>query len=229
MNHEENSLTVTSLRPISAGDEIYNYYGPLSNGDLLRRYGYVTEKHMRYDVVELPWDMVLLVLKEQLQLDEQTWGKAINDLEDEEIEDVFVLDRDMEGPDETGQLQGEQEFKRLPADLEEQIATFLRAVRQARPESIPDKRKRDELSVTAIYQALQHRLAQYPTTREQDVKIVEAATEPGAHRRKLAAIVRVGEKDILGEAIQLATNKMAELRGLENAAEPSAKRKKTSR
>lgn len=78
MNHEEGSLTVTSLRPIVAGEEIYNYYGPLSNGDLLRRYGYVTEKHMRHDVVELPWDMVLSALKEQLRLDEKVWGKAVS-------------------------------------------------------------------------------------------------------------------------------------------------------
>lgn len=220
---------MTSLRPISAGEEIYNYYGPLSNGDLLRRYGYVTEKHMRYDVVELPWAMVLSVLKDQLQLDSQTWGIAMNDLEDEEIEDVFVLDREMDGPDETGRVHGEKEFKSFPADLEEQIATFLKAVRKARPDSIPDKRKRDELSITAIYQALKHRLAQYPTTREHDVRIVEAAAEPGARRRKLAAIVRVGEKDILREAIQLAERKIAELSGSDDAAEPSAKRKKTSR
>jgi N-lysine methyltransferase SETD6 len=78
VNHEEGSLTVTSLRPIRAGEEIYNYYGPLSNGDLLRRYGYVTEKHMRYDVVEIPWDMVLSVSKEQLALDEKIWGKAVS-------------------------------------------------------------------------------------------------------------------------------------------------------
>lgn len=58
VNHEEDSLTVTSLRPIKAGEEILNYYGPHPNSELLRRYGYVTEKHSRYDVVEIPWDVV---------------------------------------------------------------------------------------------------------------------------------------------------------------------------
>lgn len=49
---------MTSLRPIKAGEEILNYYGPHPNSELLRRYGYVTEKHSRYDVVEIPWDIV---------------------------------------------------------------------------------------------------------------------------------------------------------------------------
>ncbi|KAK6706672.1 hypothetical protein SNK05_010551 [Fusarium graminearum] len=62
VNHEEESLTVTSLRPIKAGEEILNYYGPHPNSELLRRYGYVTEKHSRYDVVEIPWDIVESVL-----------------------------------------------------------------------------------------------------------------------------------------------------------------------
>jgi N-lysine methyltransferase SETD6 len=68
---------VTSLKPIVAGTEILNYYGPLSNGELLRRYGYVTPTHARYDVVELPWNLVLSVLQEQLGIDEKAWGKAV--------------------------------------------------------------------------------------------------------------------------------------------------------
>ncbi|KAF7539180.1 hypothetical protein G7054_g2362 [Neopestalotiopsis clavispora] len=246
VNHEEGSLTVTSLRPIVAGEEIYNYYGPLSNGDLLRRYGYVTEKHMRHDVVELPWDMVLSALKEQLRLDEKVWGKAINDLEDEEIEDVFVLDRDMEGPDSQGRLHGEKEFRHLPEDLQEQIAALLKAVRKTTPEAIPDKRKRDEISITAIHRALQLRLAQYSTNESQDIAIAQEAdnwirtalasganvipeTVRTAHRKKMATVVRVGEKNILNEAIQLAERKLGELNESDKSAEPSAKRKKTSR
>ncbi|KAK6080103.1 SET domain-containing protein [Seiridium cupressi] len=254
INHEEGSLTATSLRPIAAGEEVYNYYGPLSNGDLLRRYGYVTEKHMRYDVVELPWEIILSVLKEQLRLSENVWGKAINDLDEEEIEDVFVLDRDMDGPDSRGEPQGEKYFKQLPADLEEQIATFLRAVRKASPASIPDKRKRDEISLAAVHRALQLRRAQYPTTEAQDFQVVtesverlnmalasqKSLTHPlrpdniqdiirSSHRRRLAAIVRVGEKNVLNEAMEFAEKKMSELNGSANAAEPSAKRKKTSR
>ena len=70
-------MTVTSLKPIPAGQEILNYYGPLSNSELLRRYGYVTPAHARYDVVEISWNMVLSVLKEGLKLDEAKWGQAV--------------------------------------------------------------------------------------------------------------------------------------------------------
>lgn len=69
---------MTAIRPIRAGEEILNYYGPLANGELLRRYGYVTQKHARYDVVEVAWSLALSVVKEQLQLDEKTWGKAVS-------------------------------------------------------------------------------------------------------------------------------------------------------
>ncbi|KAI2608130.1 uncharacterized protein GGS25DRAFT_489004 [Hypoxylon fragiforme] len=77
VNHGEDSLTVTSLRPIPAGTEILNYYGPLGNGDLLRRYGYVTSRHSRYDVTEISWDLIMSVLKDTLKIDEATWGKAV--------------------------------------------------------------------------------------------------------------------------------------------------------
>lgn len=58
VNHEDDALTVTSLRPIKAGDQILNYYGPHPNSELLRRYGYTTPLHARYDVVEIPWSAV---------------------------------------------------------------------------------------------------------------------------------------------------------------------------
>jgi N-lysine methyltransferase SETD6 len=170
----------------------------------------------------------------------------VNDLEDEEIEDVFVLDRDMDGPDSRGELHGDIVFKHFPADLEEQITALLRAIRKASPDAVPDKRKRDEISVTAIHRTLQLRLAQYPTTEEQDMAIVQKIGERlhmiGAsgsqnvaevvrpiYRHRLATIVRVGEKKLLKEAIQFAETKMSALNEPGNAAEPSAKRKKTSR
>ncbi|KAJ9639689.1 Ribosomal lysine N-methyltransferase 4 [Knufia peltigerae] len=62
LSHGDDSLTMTSLREIKAGQEVLNYYGPLPNGELLRRYGYTTPKHSRYDVVEVPWSLVKTVI-----------------------------------------------------------------------------------------------------------------------------------------------------------------------
>lgn len=47
-----------ALKPISPGEEIFNDYGPLPRSDLLRRYGYITDNYAKYDVVEIPHDMV---------------------------------------------------------------------------------------------------------------------------------------------------------------------------
>lgn len=78
INHGQDALTATALRLIKAGDEILNYYGPLPNGELLRRYGYVTERHSMYDVVELPWSFVAKHLRDELKHDEESWTKLVS-------------------------------------------------------------------------------------------------------------------------------------------------------
>lgn len=78
MNHGEEALTVSSIRKISAGEEVLNYYGPLSNGELLRRYGYVTPKHSRYDVVEIPWSLLLKSAEVTLGLAKEVFTKAVS-------------------------------------------------------------------------------------------------------------------------------------------------------
>ncbi|KAK8035511.1 hypothetical protein PG993_010506 [Apiospora rasikravindrae] len=229
VNHEDDFLTVTSLKPISAGEQVLNYYGPLSNSELLRRYGYVTSNHARYDVVELSWNMVLSVLQSHLRLDQTKWGQAINQLDEEETEDTFVIDRDLDEPDSRGDVHGEVKLKQLPADLEEQIATFLKAVRKVSPESIPDKRKRDEISAAVIHQALQLRLSEYPTSEAEDQALLQDANF--TDRQKMAIVVRLGEKKLLGEAIQVAAEKINAMtrNGDDASSEPSAKRHKSSR
>ncbi len=78
INHGEDALTATALRPIRAGEEILNYYGPLPNGELLRRYGYVTEKHGRYDLVEVPWNLVEKRIQDALNFTAAAWDKLVS-------------------------------------------------------------------------------------------------------------------------------------------------------
>jgi SET domain-containing protein 6 len=47
-----------AIKPINAGDEIFNDYGDIPRADLLRRYGYVTDNYAPYDVVELSLELV---------------------------------------------------------------------------------------------------------------------------------------------------------------------------
>ena len=63
---------MTALRPIRKGEEVLNYYGPLPNSDLLRRYGYTTVKHRMHDVTEVNWGLVLEAAKKVFRLDDKT-------------------------------------------------------------------------------------------------------------------------------------------------------------
>jgi hypothetical protein len=45
------------------GAEIYNTYGDLSNGELLRKYGFVDEENP-FDCVEIPLEIVLRVCQQ---------------------------------------------------------------------------------------------------------------------------------------------------------------------
>jgi hypothetical protein len=78
VNHGDDDLSVTALRPIKAGEEILNYYGPHPNSELLRRYGYVTPRHARYDVVEIPWALVEEALSAQLNISPETLAKVVS-------------------------------------------------------------------------------------------------------------------------------------------------------
>lgn len=53
---EEESLVMKAIKPIRAGEEIFNDYGEIPRSDLLRRYGYVTDNYAPYDVIELSLD-----------------------------------------------------------------------------------------------------------------------------------------------------------------------------
>jgi N-lysine methyltransferase SETD6 len=74
-----NGWEMRSIKPISKGDQIYNTYGELPNGDLLRRYGYVIPGS-RDDLVEIPVELIL-----------QTIGKHSEEEVDRRIE---ILDEE---------------------------------------------------------------------------------------------------------------------------------------
>ena len=81
VDHADEVLTVTSLREIRQGEEVLNYYGPLANSDLLRRYGYVSHKHRRYDVVEIPQRLVGDKVQSAMGLSDAFKEKAVSFLQ----------------------------------------------------------------------------------------------------------------------------------------------------
>ncbi|KAM5344746.1 hypothetical protein ACJ41O_010608 [Fusarium nematophilum] len=210
VNHEEGSLTVTTLRPIKAGEEILNYYGPHPNSELLRRYGYVTEKHSRYDVVEIPWDVVESVMSANFGISSQLLEKLRNTLEEEEeFEDTFVLERETGEVNSDGTFSGPARFESMPEDLQQQLKTFLKGVKKAQPEAIPDKRKRDEIHQAVLSKTLEALASRYPTSISQDE--LSLKRQNLSQRARMAVEVRLGEKKLLQEAIAAASSRDVEM------------------
>jgi SET domain-containing protein 6 len=220
INHGEDALTATALRPIKAGEEILNYYGPLPNGELLRRYGYVTPKHGRYDVVELPWELV------EAELKDHVWGRMgpsdwerVDELvrTDDEFEESFVLERSSEDPDSTGQLSSGALFTGLPDELAQQSKMFLRAIKKTTNaelavQALSDKNVRSEIFLQAVLGALHSRERQYATSLEDD----EGLTSTGhlTARQRMAVCVRRGEKQLLREAQSWVRREVDEMRNV---------------
>ena len=64
MVQNEASVTMTTIRPIKAGGQIFNDFGELPRSDLLRRYGYVTDQYKKWDVVELPLSLISTAIQQ---------------------------------------------------------------------------------------------------------------------------------------------------------------------
>lgn len=91
------------------------------------------------------------------------------------------------------------------------------------PETIPDKHIRDEVCLSTMRRALELKLAGYPTSSDDDAKLLSSNAVLG--RSRMALFVRYGEKILLQEAINLASEKINELIASQGGdTQPSAKR-----
>lgn len=218
INHAEDALTAVSLRSIRKGEEILNFYGPLSSAELLRRYGYVTEKHARWDVVELSWSLISSALQPKLQAQPEVWEKVCALVQqDEEFEEAFVLERQSPDPSSTGLLEEPAEFTSLPDELGEQFKLCLKACKNITDSkngmallALNDKDWRKRLYLETILEAVTQREREYGTTLEQDDQLLSA--NPSDQREKMAVWVRRGEKLVLREARAWITTQLEELR-----------------
>ncbi|KAF1938316.1 SET domain-containing protein RMS1 [Clathrospora elynae] len=196
------SLEVTTLRDtLPAGSEIFNYYGPLPSSELLRRYGYVTPEHHRYDVAEIPWSVVRSALGNELCVSDDVLTEIEAQLDEDELEDYFIIERDSGEPSSEGRLSQPALLREVSAELEEQFKTLLIAFKKSKPELIPEKRKRDEIYSAVVARALTTKLAQYPSSVEEDETLLKRDGLPKRHR--MAVEVRLGEKRLLQEALAL--------------------------
>jgi N-lysine methyltransferase SETD6 len=132
----------------------------------------------------------------------------------------------LEEPDSRGEFHGSKTLKGLPEDLREQINTVLKVVRKMSPETIPDKQRRDEVCLSTMRRAFELKLGVYPTSADDDAKLLSSNAVTG--RPGMALFVRYGEKVLLQEAINIASEKINELIASQGRdAQPSAKRLRT--
>jgi SET domain-containing protein 6 len=121
--------------------------------------------------------------------------------EEEDLEEYFIIERDSGEPDEEGRLSQPAKLRNVSPELEEQVNVFLKALKKSKPDAIPEKRKREDIYGIIVAMALTTKLAQYPTSIEEDAKLlVKGGLDK---RRRMALEVRLGEKRQLQEAIAL--------------------------
>ncbi|KAK4994372.1 Ribosomal lysine N-methyltransferase 4 [Elasticomyces elasticus] len=172
------SVCMKALKPIQAGEEIFNDYGPLPRADLLRRYGYITDNYKQYDIVELSRDMLTKVLVECTDMSQDQIDARVAKYEDD-LEDGYDLtwDDDSTSP--------------------EHPAAFLKLIGKSLTQDVLD---------AVLARAIEQRLAEYPTSVDEDQTLIqELAPQLDYHRadskglrRKLMAIqIRIGEKQLL--------------------------------
>jgi N-lysine methyltransferase SETD6 len=216
LSHGDDCLTMTSLREIKAGEEVLNYYGPLPNGELLRRYGYTSDKHTRYDVVEISWDLVKEVLVEHDYGDQVEYAREkrqvklalfitkIDADEENDVHDGFVLEREAGDPTEEGLCSTNAKFTKFPEELIEVITDIVSLLlsddlRKRKANEEGKKRLVKTTTLEILFELVSKRLGQYETTVSQDEELLSRVVSKG--RLSMAIDVRLGEKRLLQEAL----------------------------
>jgi SET domain-containing protein 6 len=189
--HEDDALVMRSIKPIAAGEQIYNDYGSLPRADVLRRYGYVTEEYAKYDVVELSDELISQTAKEQLGLTEEDLTARLAYL------------------DEQGVLDSGYDVARASSEegaFPEELCILLNTLTTPAPEfekmQKKDKLPKTDLSTPSselLYKILLRRRAEYGSTGIDGLR-AQLADSNNSRRKAMALQVVIGESEILNEA-----------------------------
>ncbi|KAJ9627206.1 Ribosomal lysine N-methyltransferase 4 [Taxawa tesnikishii (nom. ined.)] len=217
LEYGENEVTMKALKPIKAGEEIFNDYGPLPRADLLRRYGYITQNYEQYDVVEVALDDFTTIAEQmgQKKVDEKcAYLEKI-----EVLEDAYDITRGEDG-DLATMIPEEMAVLVNTLVLDDSAFAELKKNKKSRPSV-----QLDRASVPLLENVLEQRLSQYASTlQEDDILIKEfynlaAYPNQATKRKRMAIHVRHGEKEIL-------TGTLNKLRAISGAgSEDKGKRK----
>ncbi|KAI9507469.1 SET domain-containing protein [Russula earlei] len=202
--YEEHFLRMATTRSIRRGEQIWNTYGDPPNSDLLRRYGHVDQVPLPCggsgnpaDIVEIRADLVMSSVGAKcLQQASPRSSERIDWWLEEGGDDIFVVD--------------------FSAELPEELTSFVRLLMMSDPEWAKTKRKSklpkpkvDDAVLSVVADVLRRRLAEYPTTIEDDEALLGTEKEkPIPLNVKNAVVVRLSEKRILGNLQRAVTTRL---------------------
>ncbi|KAF2159865.1 hypothetical protein M409DRAFT_70755 [Zasmidium cellare ATCC 36951] len=188
--YDDDKVVMKTLRTVKAGEELYNDFGSLPRADLLRRYGYVTENYAKYDVVEIPAELIREKAKDLFKLGEKD------------------LDEKWEYLDEQGVLDDGYDVSRSGSEdgqFPEELGVLINLL--ATPKAEFDKWKKKEKLPKAdltseakklLRTILVYRYAMYPEAG--------ATIDSDDRRHQMAVQVIQGEKEVLQEAVAAVTD-----------------------
>ncbi|KAG2183393.1 hypothetical protein INT43_006399 [Umbelopsis isabellina] len=186
--HEPEALQMRAIKDIKAQDQIYNTYGDLCNGDLLRKYGFVDEPN-EHDIVEISGDLVLNEGCPKGSSEKEKEAKVTFLLEEEALDDCFVIESNGDVPPEL--LVCVQVFMMSS----QEFSTMLGKRKLPKP-------KRSAVIMDKIIAILTKRLEQYSGSVEEDEKrLRDSSLSLNQHN---SLIVKIGEQLILQKALNQA-------------------------
>ena len=201
--NDEDGLKMRSTRDIKKGEEILNDFGTHPRSELLRRYGYITDKYAKYDVVEIPLSFVVDEIREHVNksMSEINIDKRMTDLDDEGLTpEGFIIDRG-----DPAKI-AESARSLPPVELPEDLIELLHAL-SAEPNAWRNWRKKlsegqQQKLRSKVYSTLGEifvaRLAQYDTDTEEDEELLSKLDL--STRKSMAIQVRLGENRLLQAA-----------------------------
>lgn len=183
--YEDDKVVMKTIKPVKAGEELYNDFGPLPRADLLRRYGYVTEQYAKYDLVEISSDLIKEQARVQLKLSDKNIEERWSYAEEQGVgDDAYDIAR-------VGSEDGQ---------FPEEFCLLLNLLATSKPDFEKMKKKeklpKTDLMVEAkklLRAILVHRYAAYPPT--------SAPAGGSTPRFAMAEQVINGEKQVLQEAV----------------------------
>ncbi|GAA5952253.1 hypothetical protein JCM21900_000467 [Sporobolomyces salmonicolor] len=179
--YEPLTLNMMATSRIPAGTQIFNTYADPPNSDLLRRYGHVDDMN-EADLVEVGLESVVDLIGPAQGLGEEEREMRAEWLLEMGIDDTFGIEMNHS----------------LPPELISAIRTFLLSAddfTKAQKKESPPKPKLDASSAAWARQLVERREAEYETSIEDDEALLKDSAL--SLRRRMAVIVRLGEKRIL--------------------------------